>query len=85
MKRLDEARPCARAHVPARSRMTRAVAPVTASALGKKPERQRIAEGARELLVAEKSSARQRDPIVSPIEVDGGGVAATDDDADAFC
>ncbi len=46
MKRLDEARPCARAHVPARLRMTRAMVPVTASASGKKPERQRIAEGA---------------------------------------
>jgi hypothetical protein len=82
MKRLDEAMHCARAQVAARSRMTKAVASVAASALAKNKSAEELLRRA----VNRWEFTRQRDPLFrrSPIEVNGGGVAATDDDADAF-
>ena len=82
----DEAMPCARAHVAAGSRMTKAVASAAATALAKNKSAEELLRTRREPLAAEKEFTRQRDPLFrcSPLEVDGGGVATTDDDADAF-
>jgi hypothetical protein len=67
--------------------MTKAVASAAATALANNKSAEELLRTRREPLAAEKEFTRQRDPLFrcSPLEVDGGGVAATDDDADAFC